>query len=342
MSRSRKGVRRKRGKKSSKQDSAQMRYMYQGQGGFDASDAMKPAQAPPVSSEAVADNQQLSSEQQDRKRQLPEHSPWLEQAEQEAHQEVKQAQEDHEMRHLLSDPLDNFAPKRGVRFALEIAATVLLSIVLVLACLGTALSLVTFAPLNTQLVGLVHSENGDVVIGAYQNVAADTLRYVSTLPIETAPALQVHAEDIAILNQQPFTANELSHLTDVRILLGGSLLLTYTLVVVSMVAIVALRKLQLARRSLLAAGITCLALPLVGGAFMFFAFDPTFVLFHEVFFPQGNWEFPTTSLIISTFPGEYWRLVGMLWMGFFLIGGLILIGLSRFCGKMYAWSVTNS
>jgi uncharacterized membrane protein len=38
------------------------------------------------------------------------------------------------------------------------------------------------------------------------------------------------------------------------------------------------------------------------------AFDPLFLLFHEVFFPQGNFLFdPATSNLIRLYPEWYWQ-----------------------------------
>ena len=36
------------------------------------------------------------------------------------------------------------------------------------------------------------------------------------------------------------------------------------------------------------------------------AFDPLFLLFHEVFFPQGNFLFPADSNLLAVYPDEYW------------------------------------
>ncbi len=34
-------------------------------------------------------------------------------------------------------------------------------------------------------------------------------------------------------------------------------------------------------------------------------FDVLFTLFHQIFFPQGNWQFPADSLLIQTFPFSF-------------------------------------
>jgi len=50
----------------------------------------------------------------------------------------------------------------------------------------------------------------------------------------------------------------------------------------------------------------------VGGIIILLAigalfFDQFFVLFHNVLFPQGNWLFPPTSMLISTFPESFFQ-----------------------------------
>lgn len=38
-------------------------------------------------------------------------------------------------------------------------------------------------------------------------------------------------------------------------------------------------------------------------------FSVSFIWFHEVLFPQGNWSFPADSLLIQTFPETFWKLM---------------------------------
>ncbi|MHB8631297.1 MAG: lipoprotein intramolecular transacylase Lit, partial [Candidatus Limnocylindria bacterium] len=41
------------------------------------------------------------------------------------------------------------------------------------------------------------------------------------------------------------------------------------------------------------------------------AFDPLFLLFHELFFPQGNFLFGPESNLIAMYPDAYWYGVTM-------------------------------
>lgn len=51
------------------------------------------------------------------------------------------------------------------------------------------------------------------------------------------------------------------------------------------------------------------AVALVGvGAFFAVAFEPAFTLFHEVFFPQGNWEFdPLQARMVQLYNEAFWN-----------------------------------
>jgi integral membrane protein (TIGR01906 family) len=104
-----------------------------------------------------------------------------------------------------------------------------------------------------------------------------------------------------------FTADEAAHMRDVRVVLWGFMVLA--------IASVALISWQIARhprepqvwRSISRGGIALVVGLIVLGVFSFFAFDTAFTLFHEIFFPGGNWAFPADSLLIRIYPYEFWE-----------------------------------
>jgi uncharacterized membrane protein len=58
------------------------------------------------------------------------------------------------------------------------------------------------------------------------------------------------------------------------------------------------------RDGAVAAGAVALALGLIAAL----AFEQAFLLFHEVFFPQGNFLFdPATSNLVRLYPDWYWQ-----------------------------------
>jgi len=66
------------------------------------------------------------------------------------------------------------------------------------------------------------------------------------------------------------------------------------------------------------------------GFFAVTSFDWFFTTFHEIFFPNGNWQFPPGDHMITLFPDGFWSdvtlLVGLVTLGLaLLVGGLGLL-----------------
>lgn len=104
-----------------------------------------------------------------------------------------------------------------------------------------------------------------------------------------------------------FTPEELSHMADVRgVFVGAELVAVLALAVVVFHVERARRRgeaLRLLRAAALVAAGLVAAIGLVG----VFAFDQLFLLFHEVFFPQGNFLFAPDSNLIRLYPEWYWE-----------------------------------
>ena len=50
----------------------------------------------------------------------------------------------------------------------------------------------------------------------------------------------------------------------------------------------------------------------VVGLFFAVAFNTAFTLFHEIFFPEGNWEFnPATAKMVQLYPTPFWEIISM-------------------------------
>ena len=61
---------------------------------------------------------------------------------------------------------------------------------------------------------------------------------------------------------------------------------------------------RLVRDGAVAAGVVVAALGIIAAL----AFEQAFLLFHEVFFPQGNFLFdPATSNLVRLYPDWYWQ-----------------------------------
>lgn len=107
-----------------------------------------------------------------------------------------------------------------------------------------------------------------------------------------------------------YTADEISHMTDVRRVFDGAKILIPAGFFVMAIRLQRARAqsaaamLRLARDGAIAAGVVIAALGLVGAL----AFEQAFLFFHEVFFPQGNFLFdPATSNLVRLYPDWYWQ-----------------------------------
>ncbi len=110
------------------------------------------------------------------------------------------------------------------------------------------------------------------------------------------------------LSPPVYTANEAAHLRDAR----AVLYLFVALAAAALVLIVAAlfhRPTDARRWQAVARGGAGLVVGIVVvGVVGFLAFDAAFELFHRVFFPGGNWEFPADSNMIRLYPYAFWQL----------------------------------
>jgi len=121
-------------------------------------------------------------------------------------------------------------------------------------------------------------------------------------------AYVIGASDVAIgPGCSLFTSDERSHMADVRAVFRGA---EYAAALALFVLVFRMERarrrgdaLRLVRAgSLIAAGIVA-----VIGVAAAVAFDPLFLLFHEVFFPQGNFLFAPESNLLRLYPEWYWQ-----------------------------------
>lgn len=105
-----------------------------------------------------------------------------------------------------------------------------------------------------------------------------------------------------------YTADEIGHLRDVRVVLyvflglaAGSGLLVFVTVA---------RAARDARlwRAVSAGGAVLIGAVAVLGVVGVLAFGPAFELFHRLLFPGGNWAFPVDSNLIRLYPYAFWQL----------------------------------
>ena len=107
-----------------------------------------------------------------------------------------------------------------------------------------------------------------------------------------------------------YTSDETAHMADVRRVFDGAKLLIPAGLFVMAIRLQRARArsaeamFQLVRDGAVAAGVAVAAV----GIFVALAFEQAFLLFHEVFFPQGNFLFdPATSNLVRLYPDWYWQ-----------------------------------
>jgi integral membrane protein (TIGR01906 family) len=119
------------------------------------------------------------------------------------------------------------------------------------------------------------------------------------------PDFNVTLDGAAVLND-----NERGHMRDVRgVFFGFFAVAVVAAVVLAVMFLVARGPAARARfwRRLERTGIVIVAVTIVGGVIGLLFFDSAFILFHEIFFPGGNYLFdPGTERLVQLFPQQFW------------------------------------
>jgi len=146
------------------------------------------------------------------------------------------------------------------------------------------------------------------------------------------------AEMIELYRQDEAAGLEsIGHLLDVRdvfITVWYVAGLSAVLVVIGAASAHFLRAEEWMRLALRVAAVLCRSVPVVLGLIVALAFGPLFTFFHRVFFPQGNWQFPSDSYLIQTFPEPFWISATALILVLVALGGVSLYGVSRLASPL--------
>ena len=126
-----------------------------------------------------------------------------------------------------------------------------------------------------------------------------------------------------------YTSDEYSHLIDVKKVMKLIDIVFYLSLLAFTSIITLTRKNPLLQRKIFKiAGTTVVSILLLLVFLSIFAFNDLFTLFHQIFFPQGNWIFANDSLLITTFPIEFFIQIARNIFILSLISGTFLISLS--------------
>ena len=104
-----------------------------------------------------------------------------------------------------------------------------------------------------------------------------------------------------------FTSDEYAHMADVRGVFRGAEVAAVGALVVAAYRVVRARRRRGALRLIRAGALVSVAIVGAIALAAAVAFDSLFLLFHEVFFPQGNFLFTPDSNLIRLYPEWYWQ-----------------------------------
>ena len=97
-----------------------------------------------------------------------------------------------------------------------------------------------------------------------------------------------------------FTSNEQSHLVDVKHLINKGIIVTVILLALCISLLIKLNKVQ--RIAVVSAPFFSIYVLSGLTIVLIRKFESSFIVFHNIFFPQGNYTFPYDSLLIQTYP----------------------------------------
>jgi integral membrane protein (TIGR01906 family) len=179
------------------------------------------------------------------------------------------------------------------------------------------------------LVALALVWSGDWAYAALANVTANTSATFVVPPERRQACGQTMVMDLARLRElhrswasyvvgvsdvpfgpgcSLFTADEYAHMADVRGVFRGAEVGAVLALFVAAYRVVRARRRGDALRLMRVGAVVAAGIVAVIGVVAVFAFDPLFLLFHEVFFPQGNFLFdPATSNLLRLYPEWYWQ-----------------------------------
>jgi integral membrane protein (TIGR01906 family) len=188
----------------------------------------------------------------------------------------------------------------------------------------TALFAIGFTMAGLVLLALIWSGAGPYVDMARENRIAGATFYdhatrSNSVSLDLGPLAEQHrvwSEYVTGGRDNPpelgtlYTADEVSHMRDVRGVFDAAKILIPAGLFVMAIRLQRARArsaevmLRLMRDGAAAAGIAVVAVGVIAAL----AFEQAFLLFHTVFFPQGNFLFdPATSNLVRLYPDWYWQ-----------------------------------
>lgn len=129
-----------------------------------------------------------------------------------------------------------------------------------------------------------------------------------------------------------YSENTVSHLDDCYALVSRAfplLIIAAAVAVVGLVFTGVVGRKRTVGSVLLAAGVIVIAAFVGLGIWAAVDFNGFFRMFHQLFFSQGNWEFPYDSLLICALPTEFWMGMGVVWLAVAFVVSILSIVIGK-------------
>jgi integral membrane protein (TIGR01906 family) len=131
--------------------------------------------------------------------------------------------------------------------------------------------------------------------------------------------------------QEGYSENEISHMHDVKeVMKWMNAPFLISLLVMTLIFTYQKKNKQQIKLFLKYGGITTISFIGLILLFVLLSWNFIFTLFHDIFFPQGNWQFPSESLLITTFPNSFFVNISITIFIATLVLGSIFILLSKY------------
>jgi integral membrane protein (TIGR01906 family) len=188
-----------------------------------------------------------------------------------------------------------------------------------------------------------------LTIPVYTTMTSQWLGVPATAGLSTAETLQLSGNVRGLVSdpeydalpseyhgQPAFDASAVSHLMDVRAVLGGAKAATGAAAALLAVWVgwcVGRQRWTAMRSGMVAGGwLTLIAVTLAAAAALI-DFETFFAGFHGLFFKAGTWTFPADSMLIRLFPERFWATAGLAWGTLAaLIAAALLVGVRQVPG----------
>lgn len=198
--------------------------------------------------------------------------------------------------------------------------TYFFALVLAVSALGAGLMVTLSAPVVRIMAQQSYGSLSAGRLEARLRVVEETRRYIAS---DTPDELRLSKTTDGVAT---YDDASISHLRDVRAVIFVSRVVAWMAIVIGALAISAMvrrKRWGIAARTF-GASCLCIIVPLAVSAFILATnFETAFTVFHGWFFADGTWQFAPDSLLITSFPLEFWMMAAGVWLTITTIIGLI-------------------